>query len=37
MTTGTVTLPRRPVHVGVWLRMLRTLLDEVSISTSRVR
>ncbi len=37
MTTGTVTLPRRPVHVGVWLRMLRTLLDEASISTSRVR
>ncbi len=37
MTTGTVTLPRRPVHVGVWLRMLRTLLDEVSISASRAR
>jgi hypothetical protein len=37
LTTGTVTLPRRTVHVGVWLRMLRTLLDEVSISTSRAR
>lgn len=37
MTTGTVTLPRRTVHVGVWLRMLRTLLDEVSLSGSRVR
>lgn len=30
MTTGTVTLPRRAVHVGVWFRLLRTLLDEVS-------
>jgi hypothetical protein len=37
LTTGTVTLPRRPVHVGVWFRLLRTLLDEVSISTSRTR
>ncbi|MBS2966985.1 TniQ family protein [Actinocrinis puniceicyclus] len=34
---GMVTLPRRQVHVGVWFRMLRTLLDEISISTSRVR
>jgi hypothetical protein len=37
LTTGAVTLPRRHVHVGVWLRMLRTLLDEVSISDSRAR
>jgi hypothetical protein len=37
LTTGAVTLPRRPVHVGVWFRLLRTLLDEVSISASRVR
>jgi hypothetical protein len=37
LTTGTVTLPRRQVHVGVWLRMLRTLLDEVSLPASRVR
>jgi hypothetical protein len=37
LTTGTVTLPRRTVHIGVWLRLLRTLLDEVSISTSQVR
>jgi TniQ. len=37
LTTGTVTLPRRAAHVGVWLRMLRTPLDEVSISTSRLR
>jgi len=37
LTTGLVTLPRRAVHVGVWLRMLRTLLDEVSLPGSRVR
>ena len=37
LITGVVSLPRRGVHVGVWLRLLRTLLDEVSISTSRVR
>src|SRR5437868_10754723 len=37
LATAQVTLPRRPVHVGVWLRLLRTLLDEVSISTSQVR
>ncbi|MEV1005654.1 TniQ family protein [Nonomuraea sp. NPDC050202] len=37
LTCGTVSLPRRSVHVGVWLRLLRTLLDEVSLSTSRVR
>lgn len=24
ITTGTVTLPRRPVHVGVWFRLLST-------------
>jgi hypothetical protein len=37
LTTGMVTLPRRAVHEGVWLRMLRTLLDEVSLPGSRVR
>jgi TniQ len=36
LTTGMVTLPRRTVHVGVWLRLLRTLLDEVSMAASRV-
>lgn len=36
LTTGMVTLPRRAVHVGVWLRLLRTLLDEVSMAASRV-
>ena len=37
ITTGTVTLPRRPVHVGVWFRLLRTLLDEVNTPTSQLR
>ncbi|KAB2388795.1 hypothetical protein F9B16_02400 [Actinomadura montaniterrae] len=37
LTIGAVTLPARPVHLGVWLRLLRTLIDEVSISTSRLR
>ncbi|TMR31737.1 hypothetical protein [Nonomuraea zeae] len=37
LTSGTVSLPCRPVHVGVWLRLLRTLLDEASLSTSQVR
>jgi hypothetical protein len=37
LTTGTVTLPARPVHLGVWLRLLRTLIDEVSISICRLR
>lgn len=36
VTTGMVTLPGRAVHVGVWLRLLRTLLDEVSLAPSRV-
>ncbi|TDO30241.1 TniQ protein [Kribbella sp. VKM Ac-2527] len=36
VTTGMVTLPGRAVHVGVWFRLLRTLLDEVSMSLSRV-
>jgi len=36
LATGTVTLPGRPVHVGVWLRLLRTLLDEVNSPSSTV-
>ena len=30
LTTGHVELPLRCVHVGIWLRLLRTLLDELS-------
>lgn len=40
MSTGTVTLPGRPgqpVHVGVWFRLLRTLIDELSTPISTVR
>ncbi|WP_448072685.1 TniQ family protein [Georgenia yuyongxinii] len=35
--TGTVTLPRRSVHVGVWCRLLRTLIDELSAPVSALR
>ncbi|MGO9793435.1 MAG: TniQ family protein [Solirubrobacteraceae bacterium] len=33
---GTVMLPRRRVHVGLWFRLLRTLLDELTSSRSRL-
>lgn len=36
LDVGTVTLPRRPVHVGVWFRLLRTLIDELSIPVSKL-
>lgn len=32
LTTGGVLLPGRSVHAGVWFRLLRSLLDEVSLS-----
>ncbi|MBW4095185.1 MAG: TniQ family protein [Acidobacteria bacterium] len=31
LTTGKVRLPRRSVHAGIWFRLLRTLVDELSI------
>lgn len=31
VATGKVQLPRRSVHAGIWFRLLRTLLDELSI------
>ncbi len=34
MLNGMVSLPRRSVHVGVWFRLLRTLLDELSTPVS---
>jgi hypothetical protein len=34
LTTGQVTLPGRTVHAGVWFRLLRSLLDEVSLALS---
>jgi hypothetical protein len=36
LTTGTIVLPGRSTHVGVWFRMLRTLLHEVSMAPARV-
>jgi len=36
LTTGQVILPRRTVHGGVWLRLLRTLLDELHIPVSPI-
>jgi hypothetical protein len=32
LTTGRVTLPGRSMHVGEWFRLLRSLLDEVSLA-----
>jgi hypothetical protein len=32
LLTGRVSLPGRSVHAGVWFRLLRTLLHEVSLS-----
>lgn len=32
LTTGEVSLPDRTVHAGVWFRLLRSLLDEVSLA-----
>jgi hypothetical protein len=34
LTTGRVELPGRSVHAGVWFRLLRSLLDEVSLALS---
>ncbi|WP_427136704.1 TniQ family protein [Pseudarthrobacter sp. S9] len=35
LTTGSVDLPRRRVHAGIWFRLLRTLLDELSTAQGR--
>lgn len=35
ITTGSVDLPRYTVHSGVWFRLLRTLLDELSTAQGR--
>jgi hypothetical protein len=36
VATGRVSLPGGSVHAGVWFRLLRTLLDEVSMASSAV-
>lgn len=33
LTTGEVALPGRTVHAGVWFRLLRSLVNELSLST----
>nr|WP_225667986.1 TniQ family protein [Arthrobacter sp. 147(2020)] len=35
ITTGFVDLPGRSVHAGVWFRLLRTLLDELTTAQGR--
>ncbi|AOT04292.1 TniQ family protein [Arthrobacter sp. U41] len=35
ITTGSVDLPRYPVHAGIWFRLLRTLLDELTTAQGR--
>lgn len=37
LTTGQVTLAGRAVHAGVWFRLLRSLLDEVSLAPATRR
>jgi len=37
LRTGAVPLPGRPVHAGVWFRLLRTLIDELSTPLSALR
>ncbi|MBA2650473.1 MAG: TniQ family protein [Legionella sp.] len=36
LTAGQVVLPHRTVHGGVWLRLLRTVLDELHIPLSSI-
>jgi hypothetical protein len=35
LTTGCVELPRRRIHAGLWLRLLRTLIDELNTPLSQ--
>ena len=35
LTTGSVELPRRRIHAGLWFRLLRTLLDELNTPLSQ--
>jgi hypothetical protein len=34
MTTGSVQLPRRQVHAGIWFRLIRTIIDELATTAS---
>lgn len=37
MTTGSVDLPRRQVHAGIWIRLMRTIIDELGAAMSECR
>jgi hypothetical protein len=37
LATGRVALPGRPVHAAIWFRLLRSLLDEVSLALTTRR
>lgn len=36
LTTGVVALPGRTVHAGAWFRLLRSLLNELSLATTNL-
>lgn len=37
MATGSVDLPRRQVHAGIWFRLIRTIIDELGATISECR
>jgi hypothetical protein len=37
MTMGSVDLPRRQVHAGIWFRLMRTIIDELGTTMSECR
>ncbi|GAB2721871.1 TniQ family protein [Arthrobacter bambusae] len=37
MTTGSVHLPRRQVHAGIWFRLIRTIIDELGATLTEYR
>ena len=37
LTTGRVSLPRRSIHAGVWFRLLRTVIEELSTPLTKLR
>lgn len=37
MTMGSVDLPRRQVHAGIWFRLMRTIIDELGATVSECR
>lgn len=37
LRTGIVVLPRRTIHIGVWFRLMRTVIEELAIPLSKLR